>query len=1202
MRQLAVSVLLVLGWTAVFAAQGPVISEFMAANDGTVQDEDRDFSDYIELYNPGSSPVSLQGWYLTDDPLFLTKWSFPAVTLGPGQYLLVFASGKNRRDPASELHTNFELLSTGEYLALVEPDGRTVAQAFDPYPAQAPDVSYGYPQDSERLVLVTESSNARVIVPEDGSAGTAWRLPDFDDSSWRAGKAAVGYERSSGYDSYFTTDLESEMYQKQTTAYIRIPFNVEDPDAVSTLKLSVMYDDGFAAFINGTLVASRNAPQNLTWSSTATALHDDSQAVQFEHFDIPARDVSLRAGKNVLAVHGLNERIQSSDFLIVLRLEAVLSGPIDFSRPLFMSSPTPGWANSEGYPSISPPPVFSQESGLYRDPITVEISSPDPQAEIRYNLGWSEPGPDSTLYTDPIRVDGSVMIRAKVFSPNAVPSATVTRSYSVLDASAAGFSSNLPVFVLNTFGRGIGPDNYLPGFAEVLVPEEGSGRARLLGPLHYAGIVGLKQRGSSSAGFPKKMYAMETWDEKGNDTSVPLLGLPAESDWVLYAPYSDKSLMRNALAYGWSNDIDRYAPRTRFCEVFLNTGTGRVSYSSHYVGVYVLIEKIKRDEDRVDITKLLPSQNSEPEITGGYLLKIDRLDPGDTGFSTSRGTRICYVDPKERYITPAQANWIRNYMNVFESALFGPNFSDPERGYAAYIDVDSWVDHFLLTELCKNIDGYRLSTFFYKDRGGKLTMGPIWDYNLSLGNADYLHGWVTSGWYLDENQDPNGWGKWWHRLFDDPEFEQRFIDRWQEVRRTKLTTEKLLARVDEYAALLQEAQARNFQRWQILGRRVWPNWYIAPTWEAELTWMKNWIRGRVAWIDSLYVPPPEFSRQGGPITEGFELTIQTKQGVIFYTLDGSDPRLRGGSVSPQAYVYRDPIRIDGNVRVTARARSGTRWSGITTAVFYTHVAPVVISEIMYHPPDPPAESPFDDNDFEFVELVNRGTEPVDMTGIHFTDGIVFTFPEGMVLMPGEYTVVVKNLEAFRTRYGDQVPIAGQYAGNLENRGETLALAGPVGEPILDLTYDDQWYPDTTDGQGHSLVAVDPWDLRDKWSDPESWKPSEEIYGSPGAADSGSGTLGGWQRSGDANQDGALDVSDAVAYLRLLFGGGSFALPCEGSSMSDGGNLFVFDFNGDETVDIADVVSLLDYLFGGGAEPAGGLECMRVPGCPHACRW
>jgi hypothetical protein len=404
--------------------------------------------------------------------------------------------------------------------------------------------------------------------------------------------------------------------------------------------------------------------------------------------------------------------------------------------------------------------------------------------------------------------------------------------------------------------------------------------------------------------------------------------------------------MRNFLSYNWSNDMGQYASRTKFIEVFLNTDGGGVSMSD-YVGVYVLMEKIKRGKDRVDIEALAPYDNSEPEITGGYIFKKDKLDSGEPTFNTSTGLQLIYVDPNGHDITEPQKNWLGNYVNEFESALRGPNFRDPNLGYRKYIDVDSFIDIHILVELTKNIDGFRLSTYMYKDRGGKIKMGPAWDYNLSLGNADYLNGWIPTGWYYDLLND--GQYPWWRRLFEDPWFQRRYADRWFELRRGLFTTSRLLKYIDDTAKLLSEAQVRNFERWNILGTRIWPNWYIANTYQEEINWMKGWLQDRLNWMDSQigreYAgPSPVFNQQGGYVYSGFELIMTAPRGEVYYTVNGDDPYQ---PVMSQAWGVLVPESAEKTVLVPGRAigdgwknpegfndRSWTRSSGSPGGVGY----------------------------------------------------------------------------------------------------------------------------------------------------------------------------------------------------------------------------------------------------------------------------
>ena len=218
-------------------------------------------------------------------------------------------------------------------------------------------------------------------------------------------------------------------------------------------------------------------------------------------------------------------------------------------------------------------------------------------------------------------------------------------------------------------------------------------------------------------------------------------------------------------------------------------------------------------------------------------------------------------------------------------------------------------------------------------------------------------------------------------------------------------------------------------------------------------------------------------------------------------------------------------------------------------------------------------------------------------------GVRFDFDAGAVerLAPGEVLVLVRNLQAFASRYDvGRMLIAGEYDGRLANDTEPLRLEGALGESILDFEYSDDWQPET-DGEGRSLVISDALAERSSWNDPEGWIASPELLGSPGfhVFDLPPGAEG-LQSSGDANQDGRLDISDAVALLRHLFVGMPAVLPCDDGFSRDPGNIALLDHNGDSGVDLADAVALLVYLFQQGAEPAGGTGCRSIPGCPQAC--
>jgi hypothetical protein len=573
-------------------------------------------------------------------------------------------------------------------------------------------------------------------------------------------------------------------------------------------------------------------------------------------------------------------------------------------RPL--SAPTPGAANVVLYEGVLDPPTISIRTGFYTGPFAVSITTSAEGATIYYSVDGSDPlSPSATrgrssssmglVYTTTLKITKSTTLKAVAIKSGWRQSAVSMERYIFLGPDLASFSSPLPIAVIDTLGKTVSTVD-TPAFG-CFFDIGAEGRATVTGPTDFLGPAAINVRGKSSGGFAKKQYHLETQDEQGRGKDVSILGFAPESDWVLQGMYSDKSLMRNVLPYQWSNELGRWATHTRFIELFLNSDDSAVT-TSDYVGVYVFMEKIKVGPNRVDIASLGPGDNREPAISGGYIFAKDKLDTDDQTFGTSRGLSLIFKDPDGPDLTQAQKDWIKNYVNAFEAALYGVNFMDPVHGYARYIDVGSFIDNHILVELTKNIDGFRLSTYYHKDRGGKLVMGPVWDYDLSLGNANYNDGWNATGWYnrlLGDGDYP-----YWRRLFEDPEFKLRYADRWFGLRRNLFATDRLLGIVESYATLLDEPAARNYGRWPTLGTYVWPNWFIAKTYREEIAWMQRWLADRLTWMDSQiateFAPAsPSFNRQGGPIDPGFELTMSAP-GPIYYTLDGSDPRAVAGPI------------------------------------------------------------------------------------------------------------------------------------------------------------------------------------------------------------------------------------------------------------------------------------------------------------------
>ena len=414
-------------------------------------------------------------------------------------------------------------------------------------------------------------------------------------------------------------------------------------------------------------------------------------------------------------------------------------------------------------------------------------------------------------------------------------------------------SSNLPIIIINTNGKAIPDEPKID--ATIGIIDNGPGKEnKIADPFTYFGKIGIEERGQSSTMFPKKQYGFETRNVVGEDTSVSILGMPAESDWVLNANYLDKTFLRNYLAYKLYNDMGRYATRTKFCEMILN---------GNYNGLYILQEKIKRDKKRVNISKMETTDISGDNITGGYIIRIDKLDQGDVYWTstippyagTSARVNYLYYIPKPEDITPEQKKYIKDYVTAFENSWYSTANTNPFPGYYSFINIDSFVDMFILNEFTKATDGYRISNYLHKDRdskNGKLTMGPPWDYDIAFGVADYDYGYDPTGWQVNYHnrtymENPN----WCTQLFADGLFKNLFTKRWNTLKQTVLNPTKISLHMDSVVTTIKDAVTRNSARWPNLfnGSYVWPNKNTFRSYDQELSYLKNWITLRVNWIN-----------------------------------------------------------------------------------------------------------------------------------------------------------------------------------------------------------------------------------------------------------------------------------------------------------------------------------------------------------------
>ena len=797
-------------------------------------------------------------------------------------------------------------------------------------------------------------------------------------------------------------------------------------------------------------------------------------------------------------------------------------------------------------------PVISPAGALFTSNVTVTLSAA--AGQLRFTTDGSEPITNSPLYTAPLLCTNFMLLKARAFV-GAEAGAITAAAFTSADTNLAGFTSTLPLIVIHTFGHGATSPSNAPAWLQVISPGTNQ-TATPAAAAEFSGHAKLKRRGFSSLRFPKMSLSVETLDLQGDEQAVSLLGMPADSDWVLYAPYPDRTLLRDVLAYEMSRRLGHYASHTRFVEVFLHDSTNQLS-RAHYAGVYVLEEKVKVAPHRVALRKLTPKDEAEPEITGGYLFKKDHMEkatagkppaaprpehppvlmghyptgpggfpaatngflpavqplllataqslttnavavtnfvgtnfglvpppsvtiirtnslvltnmvsvtntaiatnllvttnypivtnvtvtshavivtnavvathsvtgtnststtsqidphtvvisttltlltsatfrtnyivatntyaltnisvltntlvatssvvvtniaiasvpnvsttyfmttnvfrlghpepiPGSSslvesgeGFVTQQANTFFFVEPKSAKITAAQRAWLTNYLNRFEAALHGPDFRNPTNGYAAFLDVDSFIDHHLFVEATKNIDGYRFSTYFTKDRGDKLKMEPVWDWNLSFGNARLRQGYVAENWYWPQLNDQQY--SWFRRLFEDPDFGQRYVDRWAQWRTNVFATSNVLRRIDEIAATLQEPAARNFERWPILGDTVGQEFFAGKNYAEEITNLKTWVTNRLAWMDAQFVPPPVVA-SAADAPSSVVVRFTAPAGQVYVTTDGTDPRQAGGAIAVGARTAQT-VSVSNAVKVIARTRSALGWSSPVSA-------------------------------------------------------------------------------------------------------------------------------------------------------------------------------------------------------------------------------------------------------------------------------
>lgn len=1166
-----------------------VIAEFMASNQNGLRDEDRDRSDWIEVANIGDAAGDLAGWYLTDDPDDLAKWRFPATPVGVDERVVVFASDKMRYQSSQPLHTNFRLNIDGDFLALVRPDGVTIEQQFSPrYAPQESDVSYGMVQPSRVAELLGPGHPLRAFVPLADNAGPAqsstWFAPDFDDSTWLTGNLGIGYERSTGFGDFIAADVNEAMYGLNTTLWIRAEFDVADLDSLYSLDLSMQYDDGFVAYLNGVEIARRNAPDQISWDSIATRQNSDGAAVRYEPIATPGARALLVPGRNVLAIHALNDNVRSSDFLMSPRLVAGFAETIQTQNFQYFTSPTPGLPNGVGTTLSITNVTHSPTRPAPDEPLQVVAHAHDtrqlpPTLTLHYRAMFDDEQ-TTTMFDDGQHGDGAAsdgtygavipplglaagqMLRYRISGgadPAApdVPAATAPRFVDPLDTeqyygtviAAPALDTSLPVMEL---------------FIEDILQTDTREGAR--GALFYNGEfydnIRMDVHGFTTLGYPKKSHdVFFPRDHRFllNDAA------PRYTDINLLTNYGDRTKMRNAMSY----------------ELYRETGT-----PAH-------------------LAFPLRVQNN-----GQFWAIADFVEDGDDEYLERAGLdrrgALYKMDNEFLSATVAVEKKTRTYEDASDLNALVRAMNLPEADRAVYlhdhVDIAATVNYLVGLVISGESDCCGRNYYMFRDTEGTGRWRILpWDVDKSLGRQgtfdEELH--ITPGGIFAGSNN-----RLIASLLAIPTVREMYLRRLQTVFDQFLQSEEtpveerwFESRIAHFESLL----ARD----EPLDTEAWGLWGAKPTWAEQISLLRDTYlparrdlltanlrtanRGplpeqrddvpvQIAEVDASPVSgnqQEEFIRLHNPLEFAVDLSGWRIEGDIAFELIPGTVIPAGGDLylvsDSRAFLQRSSgpgggqsLLVQGNYQGTlSNWGAQVRLVSNHGTLIARHEAPAAptsvqqnlrITELMFHPRSLPTDTIDDEERYEFIELANLSTaEPISLDGVQLAGGVEFHFSNDL-LQPGERAVLVHDREAFVARYGSDVRILGEYGtwpyrDRLSNRTDAMRLLDRFGELIAEVEYSDAWYPDA-DGLGASLGLRQPAFASPQANGADDWYASLRLDGSPGFDDrdlSEDGVISGadvdllyamvaaGDGSSDLNRDGNRDQNDVAFYLQQHLG-------------------------------------------------------------------